>query len=65
MLSLLWLLTSNEKMTAERLADKMEVSVRTIYRYVEVPYIRRDVWSRAHQWDEVPYIRREVRSNAH
>ncbi|MEK5643713.1 hypothetical protein BK138_18365 [Paenibacillus rhizosphaerae] len=36
MLSLLWLLRSRGKMTAEQLAEALEISVRTVYRYVDL-----------------------------
>ncbi|AVV55512.1 HTH domain-containing protein [Paenibacillus glucanolyticus] len=35
LLSILWLLRSHEKMTAEQLAERLELSVRTVYRYID------------------------------
>ncbi|PYI53859.1 helix-turn-helix transcriptional regulator [Paenibacillus flagellatus] len=35
LLSVLWLLRSRGRMTAEQLADELETSVRTIYRYID------------------------------
>ncbi|UKS27939.1 WYL domain-containing protein [Paenibacillus sp. HWE-109] len=36
MLSILWLLRSKGQMTAEQLAEALELSVRTVYRYIDV-----------------------------
>jgi len=36
MLSILWLLKSNGKMTAEKIAESLELSVRTVYRYIDL-----------------------------
>jgi len=36
MLSILWLLKSNERMTAEKIAESLELSVRTVYRYMDL-----------------------------
>ncbi|OZB95178.1 YafY family protein [Paenibacillus sp. XY044] len=36
MLSLVWLLRSRGKMTAEQLAEALEISVRTVYRYIDL-----------------------------
>lgn len=36
MLSILWLLKANEKMTAEKMAETLEISVRTVYRYIDL-----------------------------
>ncbi|MBP1992312.1 helix-turn-helix transcriptional regulator [Paenibacillus eucommiae] len=35
MLSILWLLRSRERMTAEELAEALEISIRTVYRYID------------------------------
>ncbi len=35
MLSLLWLLYARERMTAAQLAEELEISVRTVYRYID------------------------------
>jgi predicted DNA-binding transcriptional regulator YafY len=35
LLSILWLLRSHKKMTAEQLAERLELSVRTVYRYID------------------------------
>jgi predicted DNA-binding transcriptional regulator YafY len=36
LLSIMWLLKSNDKITAEKMAEILELSVRTIYRYIDV-----------------------------
>ncbi|TNJ66036.1 HTH domain-containing protein [Paenibacillus hemerocallicola] len=36
MLSILRLLKANEKMTAETMAEILEISVRTVYRYIDL-----------------------------
>jgi len=35
MLAILWLLSSGQRLTAKQLADKLEVNVRSIYRYID------------------------------
>jgi predicted DNA-binding transcriptional regulator YafY len=35
MLSILWILTTEKRMTAQQLADKLEMNVRTVYRYID------------------------------
>lgn len=35
MLAILWFLKSRKRMTAEQLADNLEISVRTVYRYID------------------------------
>lgn len=35
MLSALWLLAPRKRVTAEQLAEELEVSVRTVYRYID------------------------------
>ncbi|MCL5014206.1 MAG: YafY family transcriptional regulator [Firmicutes bacterium] len=35
MLSLLWLLYARERMTAAQLAEELEISIRTVYRYID------------------------------
>lgn len=35
MLSILWMLKSGKRVTAKQLADKLEINVRTVYRYID------------------------------
>ncbi|MFD1179637.1 helix-turn-helix transcriptional regulator [Paenibacillus puldeungensis] len=35
MLAILWMLNSGEKITAKRIAEKLEINVRTVYRYID------------------------------
>lgn len=35
MLAILWMLSSNRKMTAKQIADKLELNIRTVYRYID------------------------------
>ncbi|TXK85296.1 YafY family protein [Paenibacillus sp. N3.4] len=35
MLSILWLLKSQKRVTAKQLADKLEINIRTVYRYID------------------------------
>lgn len=35
MLSILWLLRSGKQMTAQRLADELEIHIRTVYRCID------------------------------
>lgn len=35
MLAILWMLRSNEKVTAQQIADKLELNIRTVYRYID------------------------------
>ena len=35
LLSLLWMLRGGRKLTAAKLADSLEISVRTVYRYID------------------------------
>lgn len=35
MLSMLWMLRSGRKLTAAQIADSLEISVRTVYRYID------------------------------
>lgn len=35
MLTILWLLTTEKRMTAQELADRLEMNIRTIYRYID------------------------------
>lgn len=38
MLSMLWLLRSGRKLTAAQIADSLEISVRTVYGYIDAYY---------------------------
>lgn len=35
MLSMIWMLRSGRKLTAAQIADSLEISVRTVYRYID------------------------------
>ena len=35
MLAILWLLNSGAKMTAKQISEKLEINVRTVYRYID------------------------------
>ncbi|MFD0716402.1 helix-turn-helix transcriptional regulator [Paenibacillus sp. GCM10027626] len=35
MLSMLWMLRSGRKLTAAQIADSLEISVRSVYRYID------------------------------
>lgn len=35
MLSILWLLRSGRRMTAKQLSNKLEIHIRTVYRYID------------------------------
>lgn len=35
MLSILWMLNSGEKLTAKQIAEKLEIHIRTVYRYID------------------------------
>lgn len=35
MLSILWLLKSQRRITAKQLAEKLEINIRTVYRYID------------------------------
>lgn len=35
MLAILWMLSSNRRMTARQIADKLELNIRTVYRYID------------------------------
>ncbi|NMA07347.1 MAG: HTH domain-containing protein, partial [Ruminococcaceae bacterium] len=35
MLAILWMLNSGSKITAKKIAEKLEVNMRTVYRYIE------------------------------
>lgn len=35
MLAILWMLSSNKKITAQQIADKLELNIRTVYRYID------------------------------
>lgn len=35
MLAILWMLSSGEKITAKQIADKLEMNIRTVYRYID------------------------------
>ena len=35
MLAILWMLSSSEKITAKQISEKLEISIRTVYRYID------------------------------
>lgn len=35
MLAILWMLSSNKKITAKQIAEKLEINIRTVYRYID------------------------------
>ena len=35
MLAILWMLNSGAKMTAKQIAEKLEINIRTVYRYID------------------------------
>jgi predicted DNA-binding transcriptional regulator YafY len=35
MLAILWMLNSGEKITAKQISDKLEINIRTVYRYID------------------------------
>ncbi len=35
MLAILWMLNSGEKITAKQIAEKLEINIRTVYRYID------------------------------
>ncbi len=35
MLAILWMLRSGEKVTAQQMAEKLELNIRTVYRYID------------------------------
>lgn len=35
MLAILWMLSSNKKITARQIAEKLELNIRTVYRYID------------------------------
>ncbi len=36
MMSILWMLSSDKKITAKQIAEKLEINIRTVYRYIDV-----------------------------
>lgn len=36
MMSILWMLNSDKKITAKQIAEKLEINIRTVYRYIDV-----------------------------
>lgn len=34
-LAILWMLSSNKKVTAQQISDKLEMNIRTVYRYMD------------------------------
>ncbi len=34
MLAILWMLSSDEKVTAKQISEKLEMNIRTVYRYI-------------------------------
>ncbi|MGL5378838.1 helix-turn-helix transcriptional regulator [Clostridium sp.] len=36
MMSILWMLSSDKKVTAKQIAEKLEINIRTVYRYIDV-----------------------------
>lgn len=35
MLAILWMLSSGEKITAKQMSEKLEMNIRTVYRYID------------------------------
>ena len=35
MMSMLWMLSSDKKVTAKQIAKKLEINIRTVYRYID------------------------------
>lgn len=35
MLAILWMLRSGEKITAKQISEKLEINIRTVYRYID------------------------------
>jgi len=35
MLAILWMLNSGRKITAKQIAEKLEINIRTVYRYID------------------------------
>ncbi|WP_334308214.1 helix-turn-helix transcriptional regulator, partial [Clostridioides difficile] len=35
-MSILWMLNSDKKITAKQIAEKLEINIRTVYRYIDV-----------------------------
>jgi predicted DNA-binding transcriptional regulator YafY len=35
MLAVLWMLRSSEKVTAKQISEKLELNIRTVYRYID------------------------------
>ncbi|SDI43854.1 HTH domain-containing protein [Desulfosporosinus hippei DSM 8344] len=35
MLAILWMLSSSKKITAKQIAEKLELNIRTVYRYID------------------------------
>jgi predicted DNA-binding transcriptional regulator YafY len=35
MLAILWMLSSGEKITAKQISEKLEMNIRTVYRYID------------------------------
>lgn len=35
MLTILWMLNSGEKLTAKQISEKLEINIRTVYRYID------------------------------
>ena len=35
MLAILWMLSSDKKITAKQIAEKLELNIRTVYRYID------------------------------
>lgn len=35
MLAILWMLSSGEKITAKQISEKLEINIRTVYRYID------------------------------
>ncbi len=38
MLAILWMLRSGEKITAKQISEKLEINIRTVYRYIDTLY---------------------------
>ena len=35
MMSILWMLSSDKKVTAKQISEKLEINIRTVYRYID------------------------------
>ncbi len=66
MLAILWMLSSNKKTTAKQIAEKLEINIRTVYRYIDalsisgVPIISDSVhnggYSLIHDFHQAPLV---------